>query len=85
MSFMGFHPIEAWCARNIVDRLQQHPGHEGTGRCQAVVNEAAALGELHKADLPFLDVRLARGNRGSEIARRLNNRGKFGVGVKIAW
>ena len=44
-----------------------------------IVDEAVALGELHKPDLAFLDVRLARGGRGPEIARRLNSRGKFGV------
>jgi DNA-binding response OmpR family regulator len=43
------------------------------------VDEAVALGELHKPDLAVLDVRLARGGRGSEIARRLNSRGQFGV------
>jgi len=34
---------------------------------------------LHKPDLAILDVRLARGGRSPEIARRLNSRGKFGV------
>ena len=43
------------------------------------VDEAVALGELHKPDLAVLDVRLAGGVRGCEIARRLNGRGKFGV------
>jgi DNA-binding response OmpR family regulator len=43
------------------------------------VDEAVALGELHKPDLAVFDVQLARGGYGPEIARRLNSRGKFGV------
>jgi DNA-binding response OmpR family regulator len=43
------------------------------------VDEAVALGELHKPDLALLDVGLARGERGPEIARRLNSKGKIGV------
>jgi len=53
-------------------------GYEVCGIARTV-DEAVALGELHKLDLAVLDVRLARGGRGSEIARRLNSRGKFGV------
>jgi DNA-binding response OmpR family regulator len=43
------------------------------------VDEGVALGELHKPDLAVLDVRLARGGRGPEIARRLDSRGKLGI------
>ena len=43
------------------------------------IDEAVALGKLHKPDLAVLDFRLARDGRGPEIARRLNSRGKFGV------
>lgn len=44
------------------------------------VDEGVALAELHKPDLAVLDVRLARGDRGPEIVRRLNSsRGKLGV------
>lgn len=53
-------------------------GYEVCGIARTV-DEAVALGELHKPDLAILDVRLARGNRGPEIAKRLNSRGKFGV------
>jgi DNA-binding response OmpR family regulator len=53
-------------------------GYEVCGIARTV-DEAVALGELHKPDLAILDVRLARDNRGPEIAKRLNSRGKFGV------
>ena len=42
-------------------------------------DEGVALGEIHMPDLAVLDVRLAHGDRGTDIARRLNSRGKFGV------
>ena len=53
-------------------------GYEVCGIARTV-DEAVALGELHKPDLAIFDVRLGRGDRGSEIFRRLNSRGKFGV------
>ncbi len=53
-------------------------GYEVCGIARTV-DEGVALGELHEPDLAVLDVRLARGDRGPEIARRLNSRGKFGV------
>jgi two-component system, response regulator PdtaR len=43
------------------------------------VEEGVALGNLHRPDLAVLDVRLALGGRGPEIAHRLNSKGKFGV------
>jgi two-component system, response regulator PdtaR len=53
-------------------------GYEVCGIARTV-DEAVALGELHKPDLAVLDVRLAEGGHGPEIARRLNGREKFGV------
>jgi DNA-binding response OmpR family regulator len=53
-------------------------GYEVCGIARTV-DEAVALGELHEPDLAVLDVQLAEGGRGPEIARRLNSRGKFGV------
>jgi CheY-like chemotaxis protein len=53
-------------------------GYEVCGIARTV-EEAVALGEAHKPDLAVLDFRLAGGGRGTEIARRLNSRGKFGV------
>jgi CheY-like chemotaxis protein len=53
-------------------------GYEVCGIARTV-NEGVALGELHKPDLAVLDVRLAKGGRGPEIARQLNSKGKLGV------
>ena len=43
------------------------------------VDEAVELCEVHKPDLAILDVRLANGGRGPEIAKRTGSKGKFGV------
>jgi DNA-binding response OmpR family regulator len=53
-------------------------GYEVCGIARTV-DEAVALGELHKPELAVLDVRLARGGYGPDIARRLKSKGKFGV------
>jgi DNA-binding response OmpR family regulator len=53
-------------------------GYEVCG-IASTVDEAVALGELHRPDLAVLDVRLARGDHGPDIARRLKSKGKFGV------
>ena len=53
-------------------------GYEVCGIARTV-DEAVALGELHQPDLAVLDVRLAKGDHGPEIARRLTSKGKFGV------
>jgi two-component system, response regulator PdtaR len=53
-------------------------GYEVCGIARTV-DEGVALGELHKPDLAVLDVRLAKGDCGPDIARRLNSKGKFGV------
>jgi DNA-binding response OmpR family regulator len=53
-------------------------GYEVCGIARTV-DEAVALGELHKFDLAVLDVQLAKGGRSTEVARRLNSKGKFGV------
>jgi DNA-binding response OmpR family regulator len=53
-------------------------GYEVCGIARTV-DEGVELGELHQPDLAVLDVRLARGGRGPEIAHRLNSKGKFGV------
>ena len=65
----------------IADMLEETitaSGHQVCGIARTV-DEAVALGELHKPDLAVLDVRLAKGGRGPEISRRLKSRGKFGV------
>ena len=43
------------------------------------VDEGVTLGEMHKPDLAVLDLRLAQGDNGADIARRLNSRANFGV------
>ena len=37
------------------------------------------FGELHEPDLAVLDVRLAKGGHGPDIARRLKSKGNLGV------
>ena len=65
----------------IADLLEEALAAEGYDVCgiACTVAEGVALGELHRPDIAVLDVRLAGGERGPEIARRLNSRGKFGV------
>jgi DNA-binding response OmpR family regulator len=53
-------------------------GYEVCG-IATTVDEAVALGEKHKPDLAVLDVRLAKGGLGPDIARRLKSKGKIGV------
>ena len=62
---------------DLLEDVLTASGYEvcGIGR---TVDEAVALGELHKPDLAVLDSRLARGGCGPEIARLLNSRGKIG-------
>jgi len=43
------------------------------------VDDAVALANLHKPDLAVLDVRLARGDRGPEIVRRLRGMATLGI------
>lgn len=63
---------------DLLEDVLAASGYEVCGIARTV-DEAVALGELHKPDLAVLDVQLARGGRGPEIARRLNSRRKFGV------
>lgn len=65
----------------IADLLEETlvaSGYEVCGIARTV-DAAVALGELHKPDLAVLDVRLAKGDRGPEIARRLGSKQKLGV------
>ena len=65
----------------IADMLEEALTERGYEVCgiARTVDEGVALGELHKPDLAVFDLKLARGGRGSEIARRLNSKGRFGV------
>jgi two-component system, response regulator PdtaR len=65
----------------IADLLEETlvmSGYEVCGIARTV-DEAVALAELHNPDLAVFDVRLARGGRGPEIARRLSGRGMPGI------
>jgi two-component system, response regulator PdtaR len=63
---------------DLIEETLIESGYEVCGIARTV-DEAVALGELHKPDLAVLDVRLARGGRGPDIARLLKSKGKFGV------
>jgi DNA-binding response OmpR family regulator len=65
----------------IADLLEETlimSGYEVCGIARTV-DEAVALAKLHKPDLAVLDVRLAGGDRGTEIARQLGGSGTLGV------
>jgi DNA-binding response OmpR family regulator len=65
----------------IADELEETlvaNGYEVCGIARTV-DEGVILGILHKPDLAVLDLRLAKGNHGPDIARRLNSTGNFGV------
>jgi DNA-binding response OmpR family regulator len=53
-------------------------GYEVCGIARTV-DKAVELGELHHPDLAVLDLRLAEGGFGTEIAARLNRHGELGV------
>ncbi|MGF1630618.1 MAG: response regulator [Kiloniellaceae bacterium] len=53
-------------------------GYEVCGIARTV-DKAVALAKQHKPDLAVLDVRLAGGDHGTEIARQLNGRGTLGI------
>lgn len=65
----------------IADLLEETLIMSGYDVCgiARTVDEAVALADLHKPDLAVLDVRLAQGDRGPEIARRLSDRGTIGI------
>jgi two-component system, response regulator PdtaR len=65
----------------IADLLEEALVASGYNVCgiARTVDEAVVLGEAHNPDLAVLDIRLAKGGRGPEIARRLRSKGKFGV------
>jgi DNA-binding response OmpR family regulator len=59
------------------DLLVQH-GYEVCG-IAPTVDKAVALGLLHKPDLALIDLRLADGGLGTEVATRLRAKGRIGV------
>ena len=65
----------------IADLLEETlimSGYEVCGIARTV-DEAVALANLHKPDLAVLDVRLAHGDRGPDIARRVTGRETLGI------
>ena len=65
----------------IADLLEETliaSGYEVCGMARTV-DEAVALAELHQPELAVLDVRLAQGGRGPEIARRLSAMTTLGI------
>ena len=63
---------------DLIEEMLVANGYEVCG-IATTVEGAVALGELHRPDLAVLDVRLAQGGHGPDIARRLTSKGKIGV------
>lgn len=63
---------------DLLEDILVASGYEVCGIARTV-EEGIALGKLHKPDLAVLDVRLAKGGRGSDIARLINADRKIGV------
>jgi len=65
----------------IADMLEQFLIAQGFHVCgiARTVTDAVALGELHKPDVAILDVRLARGGYGTEVAKHLKRGAQLGV------
>jgi DNA-binding response OmpR family regulator len=61
-----------------VEEILVGSGYEVCGIARTV-DEGVILGELCKPDLAVLDLRLAEGDLGSDIAHRLNGRSNFGI------
>jgi len=53
-------------------------GYEVCGIARTV-GEGVEIGERHQPDLAVLELRLAEGGLGTEIAARLNHQGRLGV------
>jgi DNA-binding response OmpR family regulator len=63
---------------DMEEDLLVHHGYEVCG-IAPTVEEAVALGLLHKPDLALVDLRLADGGLGTEVATRLRATGRIGV------
>ena len=63
---------------DVLEETLTMGGYEVCGIARTV-DEAVALAELHKPDLAVLDIKLAGGGRGFEIARRLSGRETLGI------
>jgi two-component sensor histidine kinase/CheY-like chemotaxis protein len=63
---------------DMLEDVLVRSGYEVCGIARTV-DKAVALGEQHRPDLAILDLRLAEGGIGTEIAARLNRHGSLGV------
>jgi DNA-binding response OmpR family regulator len=63
---------------DLIEETLVTNGYEVCG-IATTVDDAVALGEKHRPDLAVLDVRLAKGGHGPDIARHLKSKGKLGV------
>jgi DNA-binding response OmpR family regulator len=63
---------------DMVEEMLVERGYEVCGIARTV-SEAVALGRRHKPDLAMLDMRLADGGLGTEIAAELGGLGRLGV------
>ena len=65
----------------IADWLEEVLGEAGYDVCgiATTVAEAIELGEFHRPDLVVLDIRLANGGNGMDVAVALRRVGRFGV------
>ena len=63
---------------DMLEDVLVQSGYEVCGIARTV-EKAVELGEHHKPDLAILDLRLAEGGIGTDIAARLNRRGSLGV------
>jgi DNA-binding response OmpR family regulator len=63
---------------DMVEQILVDAGYEVCGIARTVA-EAVRLGRRHKPDLAVLDLRLAGGGLGTEIAAQLGGLGKLGV------
>jgi CheY-like chemotaxis protein/putative methionine-R-sulfoxide reductase with GAF domain len=63
---------------DMLEDILVENGYEVCGIARTI-DEAVELGERHKPDLAVLDVRLAKGGLGMDIAARLNRQGRPGI------
>jgi len=63
---------------DMTEEMLVERGYEVCGIARTVT-EAVALGRLHKPDLAVIDLRLADGELGTEIAAQMGRQSKLGV------
>jgi CheY-like chemotaxis protein len=63
---------------DVAEEILVERGYNVCGTARTVA-EAVALGRLHKPDLALIDLRLADGGLGTEVAAQLGAHGRLGV------